>query len=332
MASGGLMMSDPGNPEEVPLRTLQVAEAQAGQRVDQVLSSGFPEFSRSRLQQWIKQGRVRLQGEACRAKDRVKGGESLSLQPVAEPCGEDRPETMDLDLVYEDESIIVINKPAGLVVHPAAGNLSGTLLNGLLAHAPELQAIPRAGIVHRLDKDTSGLLVVARTLEAHNALVCQLQARTVKREYRAIAQGVLISGGTVEAPIGRHPVNRLRMAVVPQGKQAITHYRVVRRFRAHTDLQVRLETGRTHQIRVHMSHIHHPLVGDPLYGGRLKLPEGTGSEMRQVLQNFRRQALHAARLGLLHPVSGESLSWEAPLPEDMRVLLEVLARDADHDT
>ncbi len=330
MVSGGMMISDPGNPEEVPLRILQVAEAQAGQRVDQVLSLGFPEFSRSRLQQWIKQGRVKLQGEACRAKDRVKGGESLSLQPVVEPRGEDRPETMDLDLVYEDESLIVINKPAGLVVHPAAGNLSGTLLNGLLAHAPELQAIPRAGIVHRLDKDTSGLLVVARTLEAHNALVRQLQARTVKREYRAIAQGVLISGGTIEAPIGRHPVNRLRMAVVPQGKQAITHYRVVQRFRAHTDLQVRLETGRTHQIRVHMSHIHHPLLGDPLYGGRLKIPEGAGTEMQEGLQNFRRQALHAARLGLLHPVSGEPLSWEAPLPEDMRVLLQVLARDAGH--
>ncbi|MET0028622.1 MAG: 23S rRNA pseudouridine(1911/1915/1917) synthase RluD [Candidatus Thiodiazotropha sp.] len=323
-------MSDSNTLEEVPLRTLQVAETQAGQRVDQVLSAGFPEYSRSRLQQWIKQGRVLLQGQACRPKDRVKGGESLSLQPLAEPCGEDRPERMDLDLVYEDESLIVVNKPAGLVVHPAAGNLTGTLLNGLLAHAPELQAIPRAGIVHRLDKDTSGLLVVARTLEAHSSLVRQLQARSVKREYRAIAQGVLISGGTVDEPIGRHPVNRLRMAVVPQGKPAITHYRVLQRFRAHTDLQVRLETGRTHQIRVHMSHIHHPLLGDPLYGGRLKLPQGAGNELQQTLQNFNRQALHAARLGLLHPLSGEMLSWEAPLPRDMQDLLEILSRDAAH--
>ncbi len=322
------MMSDPDIPVEVPLRTLEVSEAQAGQRVDQVLSAGFPEYSRSRLQQWIKQGRVLLRGQACRPKDRVKGGESLSLQPLAEPCGEDRPETMDLDLVYEDESLIVVNKPAGLVVHPAAGNLSGTLLNGLLAHAPELQSIPRAGIVHRLDKDTSGLLVVARTLEAHSALVRQLQARTVKREYRAIVQGVLISGGSVDEPIGRHPVNRLRMAVVPQGKAAVTHYRVLQRFRAHTDLQVRLETGRTHQIRVHMSHIHHPLLGDPLYGGRLKLPQGAGAGLQQVLQNFNRQALHAARLGLQHPLSGELVSWEAPLPQDMQTLLEILARDA----
>ncbi|MET0067676.1 MAG: 23S rRNA pseudouridine(1911/1915/1917) synthase RluD [Candidatus Thiodiazotropha sp.] len=323
-------MSDSETPEEVPLQTLQVAESQAGQRVDQVLSSGFPEYSRSRLQQWIKQGRVLLQGQACRPKDRVKGGESLSLQPQAEACNEDRPERMDLDIVFEDSSLIVVNKPAGLVVHPAAGNLSGTLLNGLLAHAPELQAIPRAGIVHRLDKDTSGLLVVARTLTSHHALVRQLQARSVKREYRAIAQGVLISGGTIDAPIGRHPVNRLRMAVLDQGKEAVTHYRVLQRFRAHTELQVQLETGRTHQIRVHMNHIHHPLLGDPVYGGRLKLLEGADVALQQALQGFRRQALHAARLGLQHPLSGETLSWEAPLPEDMQALLDILSRDAQH--
>jgi 23S rRNA pseudouridine1911/1915/1917 synthase len=239
---------------------------------------------------------------------------------------------LPLNIIYEDKAIIIVNKPAGLVVHPAVGNRDGTLVNALLNHAPELEEIPRAGIVHRLDKDTTGLLVVARTLPAHHALIRQLQARQVRREYRAITVGIMTGGGTVEAPIDRHPVNRKRMAVAPLGKPAVTHYRVLTRFRAHTYALCRLETGRTHQIRVHLAHISYPLLGDPTYGKRLHIPTQSGEELIAALRNFKRQALHAARLALMHPLSGEEASWEAPLPDDMATLLTLLEQDQQNHT
>ncbi|MEN8167799.1 MAG: 23S rRNA pseudouridine(1911/1915/1917) synthase RluD [Pseudomonadota bacterium] len=313
---------------EAPLLTARIGEEQAGRRLDQVLSELFGEFSRSRLQRWIKEGRVRVDGRPCRAKDKVWGGERVQLQAVLEQEVGDRAEAIPLDILYEDASLLVINKPAGLVVHPAAGNPRGTLLNALLHHLPALSRLPRGGIVHRLDKQTSGLLVVAKTLPAHASLVNQLQARSVKREYRAIVQGVMTSGGSVAQPIGRHPVHRVRMAVHPGGKPAVTHYRVLERFRAHSYLRVNLETGRTHQIRVHMAHIRHPLLGDPVYGGRLRLPAGASEALREALQGFQRQALHAARLELLHPASEEVMAWEAPLPEDMLQMLRLLQEDA----
>ena len=232
-----------------------------------------------------------------------------------------------MELVYEDDHLLVVNKPAGLVVHPAAGNPDGTLQNALLHHDPALVDLPRAGIVHRLDKDTTGLMVVAKTASAHKTLVEALQAREVKREYRALVTGKPTAGGTVEAPIGRHPAKRTRMAVVSSGKHAITHYRIAERFRIHTLLAVNLETGRTHQIRVHMAHLHYPLVGDPVYGGRVKLPPAADEQTRQMLQSFRRQALHAYRLGLRHPATGEPMQWQADIPEDMQALLECLRED-----
>jgi len=239
-----------------------------------------------------------------------------------------------LDIAYEDDHILVINKPAGLVVHPAAGNYTGTLLNGLLHHVPSNESIPRAGIVHRLDKDTTGLMVVAKSLEAHNALIQQLQARSVHREYQAITQGVMTGGGTVDEPMARHPQARTKMAVVSDnggksgGKDAITHYRVIERFPNHTHIRVKLETGRTHQIRVHMAHIGYSLVGDMVYGGRLKLPKGATAELHDMLRNFKRQALHAGKLGLIHPVSEEYMEWQVPPPEDFNLLLEMLKKDA----
>ena len=238
---------------------------------------------------------------------------------------------MPLEILYEDSALIVLNKPPGLVVHPGAGNREGTLVNALLHHAPELANVPRAGVVHRLDKDTSGLLVVARTLAAHTHLVAQLQARTVKREYFAIVAGVMTAGGTIEAPVGRHPSERTRMAVVVGGREAVTHYRVLERFRGHTYVRVNLETGRTHQIRVHMAHLHYPLVGDPTYGGRLRLPADSSSTLREALRHFKRQALHAGVLGLIHPESGAALQWDAPLPADMQQLLEALRSDAESE-
>ena len=305
----------------------EVPESLAGQRLDQVLARLFSQYSRSRLQQWLKQGCVRVDGRQLRARDKMVGGEQVEIEAVLEPQGEWQAEPIALDIVYEDEALIVLNKPAGLVVHPAAGNPEGTMLNALLHHDPDLAAVPRAGIVHRLDKDTTGLLVVARTLEAQKQLVDQLQARRFEREYLALANGVLTAGGKVEAPIARHPVQRKRMAVVENGKPAITHYRVEQRFRGHSLLRINLETGRTHQIRVHMAHIHHPLVGDPIYGGRLRLPKGASDALIQALREFKRQALHASKLGLRHPLSGEMLSWKQPLPQDMAELLEIMQQD-----
>jgi 23S rRNA pseudouridine1911/1915/1917 synthase len=296
--------------------------------LDQVAAELIPDYSRARLQTWIRSGQLRVDGRSAKPKDKLFGGEQLSLQAELEPQGEWQAQAIALDIVYEDDSLLVINKPAGLVVHPAAGNPDGTLLNGLLHHCPALQQIPRAGIVHRLDKDTSGLMVVAKTLPAQTNLVVQLKARSVSRLYDAIVQGRMSAGGSVDAPVGRHRQNRLKMAVLEfGGKEAVTHYRVVQRFSAHSLLRCKLETGRTHQIRVHMAHIRHPLVGDPLYGGRAKLPADASRELIDALQNFPRQALHAAELALVHPLTGEKLHWFASMPEDMLHLLALLRAD-----
>ncbi|MGH8281601.1 MAG: 23S rRNA pseudouridine(1911/1915/1917) synthase RluD [Gammaproteobacteria bacterium] len=304
-----------------------IPPALAGLRVDQALAQLYPEYSRSRLTQWIKDGRVLLDERVPRPRDSVVGGQRLRLMVVETPLTELQPQAIPLEIVHADAGLIVVNKPAGLVVHPGAGNPAGTLQNALLHYAPELVNVPRCGLVHRLDKDTSGLLAVARTLEAHARLVAALAAREFEREYEAIAVGVMTGGGTVDAPIARHNVDRKRMSVREGGRAAVTHYRVIQRFRAHTHVSVRLDTGRTHQIRVHMTHIRHPLVGDPVYGRRLAIPADATLSLQDTLRNFRRQALHARRLGLAHPVTGEFLRWEAPLPDDMQKLLQALDLD-----
>jgi 23S rRNA pseudouridine1911/1915/1917 synthase len=306
-----------------------VPEQMAGKRLDQALSIMFPDYSRARLQRWIKDGHVTIEGEHRRPRDRVYGGELVKISVVLEDETHWKPQQLPLDVVHEDDSIIIINKPPGVVVHPGAGNIDNTLSNALLHHAPELASVPRAGIVHRIDKDTSGLLVVARTLQAQKSLVEQLQARSFEREYEALTQGVMTAGGTVDAPIGRHPVNRLRQAVVANGKEAITHYRVKEKFRAHTYISVKLETGRTHQIRVHMAHIHYPLVGDSVYGGRLRIPANATQELEDALRHFRRQALHAKRLGFVHPVTGQPVAWQVDMPDDMARLIEACRKDME---
>ena len=309
----------------------------AGMRFDQVLAKLLPEYSRSRLQEWIVAGQASLNGVAATAKQKVWGGEAIAVLPQSHPSEQQhRAEDIALDIVYEDGALLVINKPAGLVVHPGSGNWEGTLLNALLHHAPQLENVPRAGIVHRLDKDTSGLLVVAKTLTAQTALVRQLQARSVKREYLALVWGELRHGGKVDAPIARHPTQRVKMAVVEDGKPAVTHYQIEEKFSAAstgsgqccTLLRCRLETGRTHQNRVHLTHIGHPLVGDSVY---LKGAQKCVPQLRALLHGFRRQALHATRLALEHPVSGEMMEWHAPLPEDMMELLRQI-REVSHDT
>lgn len=307
----------------------------AGARLDQAAAQLFPEYSRERLKDWIKDGRLTVEGRSGKPKDKVAGGEELVLLAELEAETEAVPQDIPLNILYEDDSLLVLDKPAGLVVHPGAGNPDGTLMNALLFHCPDLRLLPRAGIVHRIDKDTSGLLVVAKTLPAHTDLTAQLAEKSVYREYEAIVCGVMTGGGTIDAPIDRHPTDRTRMAVVnrrdeedERGRNAVTHYRVIARFRGHTHVRVQLETGRTHQIRVHMSHIGHPLVGDPVYGGRPRLPKGGSPEMIRAVQQFPRQALHARRLGLVHPVTGEQMNWESPLPVDMVALLATLAEDA----
>ncbi|ERP96477.1 23S rRNA pseudouridine synthase D [Marinobacter sp. ES-1] len=297
-------------------------------RLDQAAAELMPEHSRSRLQSWIKSGALTVNGEARKPRDKVMMDDVLDLDAEPEVQVTWEAEPITLDIVYEDEHLLVINKPAGLVVHPAAGHADGTLVNALLNYAPEVENLPRAGIVHRLDKDTSGIMVVARSLIAHTSLVNQLQERTMGREYEAVVVGSLAGGATVDAPIGRHPQDRKRMAVVSSGKPAVTHYRLIERFAAHTHVRCKLESGRTHQIRVHMTHVRHPLVGDPVYGGRLRLPKGTTEELRDVLAAFHRQALHARQLTLEHPETGEILSWEVPLPEDMVHLIETLRKHA----
>ena len=315
------------NPAVRVSRVLRVGAEQAGLRLDQALAQRLPELSRSRLQQWIECGQVQVDGASRRCRDRVWGGEEVRLEAVLESAGTDAPEAIPLRLVHEDGQILVIDKPAGLVVHPAAGNPGGTLLNALLHHAPALAALPRAGIVHRLDKDTSGLLVVAKTLEAHRSLVEQLRRRSVHREYRALVVGELVAGGRIEAPIGRHPTQRTQMAVVAGGRAAVTRYRVLERYPGHSLLAVELQTGRTHQIRVHLADRRHPLVGDRTYGVRPRPPKGCAAELTAALQGFPRQALHAIRLGLEHPVSGEHLEWEVPMAPDLEALLNLFRRE-----
>ena len=304
----------------------------AGQRLDQALATLFADITRSHLQQWIKGGHVRLNDRLPLKRDKVKEGDAVEIRvPAAAETGW-KAQAIPLEIVYEDDDILVVNKPPGLVVHPGAGNAEGTLLNALLNHAPTLATLPRAGIVHRLDKNTSGLLVVAKTETARQNLIEQLQERTVEREYLAIVNGVMISGGTVDEPIGRHRADRTRMAVSSQGRPAISHYRVVKKYRAHTLVQVKLESGRTHQIRVHMAHVHYPVVGDPVYGGRLRVPRDCSERLRNLLHDFKRQALHALKLALIHPVTGKRIQWVSSVPEDMSELMEALAKDVKAHT
>ncbi len=312
--------------EKIDLQAEIPAEL-AGERLDQAAAQLFPDYSRSRLQSWIKAGELRVDGAQCKPRDKVSAGAQITVATTLEAAVGWVAQPIELDIVYEDAHIIVLNKPAGLVVHPAAGHADGTLVNALLAHAPEMELLPRGGIVHRLDRETSGIMVAARTLQAHGDLVAQLQARTVKREYRAVCVGALTGGGTVKEPIGRHPKQRKKMAVVHNGKPAVTHYRIHRRFGHHTSITVNLETGRTHQIRVHLAHRHNPLIGDPVYGGRPRIPAGASQLLIDTLRSFPRQALHARALGLIHPYSGEEMHFECPVPGDIEELLRVLASE-----
>ena len=306
----------------------QVPLEMDNERLDQVAAKLFPDYSRSRLQGWIKKGDLLVDGQQLRPRDKVREGAELSIDTEPEQAVGWEPQDIELDIIYEDEHILVLNKPAGLVVHPAAGHADGTLVNALLAHSPDMAQLPRGGIVHRLDMETSGIMVAAKSLLAHQDLVAQLQERTVKREYVAVCIGVMTGGGTVDEPIGRHPKQRKKMAVLAVGgKPAITHYRVTKRFGHHTSIAVNLETGRTHQIRVHMAHKHYPLVGDPTYGGRPRIPKGASDELIAALRGFPRQALHARALGLYHPESGEEMHFECPIPEDLQGLLDVLERE-----
>ena len=320
-----------GEPEDgdFELQEAAVPVELAGRRFDQALAEMFPEFSRSRLAEWIKAGDALLDGQAVRPRDPVRGGETVTVSLRTSVETRSEAEDIPLEIRYQDADVLVIDKPAGLVVHPGAGNPRGTLVNALLHFDPKLAELPRAGIVHRLDKDTSGLMVVARSLRAHAGLIEQLSGREVHRQYVAVVVGPMIAGSTVNAPIGRHPTDRVRQAVVKegQGKDAVTHYRVRERFRAHTLVECRLETGRTHQIRVHMAHARHPLIGDPLYGGSFRLPKAATPELVEALRTFRRQALHAEKLSFRHPASGEEITTESPMPADMQALVATLRAD-----
>jgi 23S rRNA pseudouridine1911/1915/1917 synthase len=315
---------DQNDPTQSHQHCAVVDDLSAGHRLDQVAAKLFAEFSRSRLQQWIKTGELLVDGVPKSVDHRLKGGEELVICAAQTREGEWVAQPIMLDIIHQDADIIVLNKPIGLVVHPAPGNWDGTLLNGLLYQFPQLREVPRAGIVHRLDKDTSGLMVVAKTLQAHAALVAQLQARTVKREYEALVYGRVTTSGVVDRPIGRHPKARTKMAVIESGKQAVTHYAVIQRYGHCSHLRVQLETGRTHQIRVHMAHIRHPLVGDAVYGGRALSRPACGAASDDIVQGFPRQALHAAALGLDHPQTGKAQRWCAPLPADFGELLRAL--------
>jgi 23S rRNA pseudouridine1911/1915/1917 synthase len=316
------------NTEEIV--SLPIPQSAAGRRLDQALAEMFPDYSRSRLTAWIRAGDVLLDGESAVPRQIVRGGEIVALNARRGQEVPMRPEEIEIDVRYEDADLLVINKPAGLVVHPGAGQPGGTLQNALLHYDAKLTEIPRAGIVHRLDKDTSGVMVVARSLRAHTALVAALQARDVHRQYEAVILGALIAGGSVDAPIGRHPRDRLKQAVVeePVGKPALTHYRLRERYRAHTLVECRLETGRTHQIRVHMAHVKHPLIGDSTYGHGLKLPKGATTELVEALRGFRRQALHAEKLEFAHPVGGALVSVSVERPADLDGLVRALRDDA----
>ena len=307
----------------------EVTDEQLGFRLDQALASLFPDYSRSRIKEWILADMIKVDGQlVTRPREKVYTGQMLEVNAVLEDEVVFEAQNIKLNIVFEDEHILVINKPAGLVVHPGAGNPNGTVLNALLHHYPEIAEVPRAGIVHRLDKDTTGLMVIAKTIPAQTHLVTTIQAHGFIREYEAVAMGCFTAGGRVEAAIGRDKANRIKMAVCTTGgKHAVTHYRVAEKYRAHTRLRLRLETGRTHQIRVHMAHIGHVLVGDPVYGGRPRPPKGASEKLITILRAFKRQALHATMLRIPHPISGEILEWHAPLPDDMVELENVLRED-----
>ncbi|AXF75137.1 23S rRNA pseudouridine(1911/1915/1917) synthase RluD [Erwinia tracheiphila] len=307
-----------------------IAESQLGQRLDQALAELFPDYSRSRIKDWILNRRVTVNGAiTARPKEKVLGGEQITIKAEIEEDVRWKAQDIALDIVYEDDDILIINKPHNLVVHPGAGNPDGTVLNALLHRYPAICDVPRAGIVHRLDKDTTGLMVVAKTVPAQTHLVESLQLREITREYEAVAIGRMTAGGSVDEPISRHSTKRTHMAVHPMGKPATTHYRIMEHFRAHTRMRLRLETGRTHQIRVHMSHINHPLVGDPLYGGRPRPPKGASDNFISALRKFDRQALHATMLRLYHPITGIEMEWHAPLPQDMIDLIAALKADSE---
>ncbi|QSX39950.1 23S rRNA pseudouridine(1911/1915/1917) synthase RluD [Shewanella cyperi] len=315
--------------QEINLKS-EISATLTGLRLDQAVAELFPDYSRTRIKEWILSGAVYVDGVAVtKPREKVLESQIIEIEATLEEEVSAQAEAIDLDIVYEDDHILVINKPAGLVVHPGAGNADGTLMNALLHHCPDIEHVPRAGIVHRLDKDTTGLMVVAKTVEAQTHLVAALQAREITREYEAIVLGTMTAGGTVDEPIGRHPTKRTHMAVHHSGRPSVTHYRVAEKFRAHTRVRLRLETGRTHQIRVHMAHIGHVLVGDPVYGGRPKPPKGASPEFFEILKGFNRQALHAVKLELVHPVTLEVMSWQAPIPEDMVLLTKALRKDTE---
>lgn len=310
-------------------RQATIGPDQSGRRLDQALAAVFDEFSRSQLQRWLAAGAIAVDGAYPGRRYRVSGGEQVQLSAALDVEGMVEPEPIPLSVIHEDDAILVVHKPAGLVVHPGAGNPDGTLQNALLHHDESLGALPRSGIVHRLDRDTSGLMVIARSHAAHHHLVEQLQARTMGRGYRALVTGDFTAGGRVAEPLGRHPTDRTRMAVRRAGRTAVTHYRIEERLPGHSVLRCSLETGRTHQIRVHLAHIRRPIVGDPVYGGRLRLPPGADDEVSEALRGFRRQALHAESLTLDHPRTGETMTWTAPLPDDLDALLAALRRHRD---
>ena len=301
-----------------------------GLRVDFVLSQIFKDFSRSQLTTWLKEGAVTLNHKHYKPKDKVTGGEHVKLNVTLKSKDiTSLPEDIPLDIVFEDEHILIVNKPTGLVVHPGAGNHDHTLMNALLYHSPSLQQLPRAGIIHRLDKDTTGLLIVAKTFKAHASLIKAMQAREINRQYLTLVYGHIIASDTINTNYGRHPRNRLKMAVCTNGKEAITHFAINKQYQYFTLLDVTLMTGRTHQIRVHLAHINHPVVGDQLYGGRSRIPAGINQTLRTALQQFKRQALHACKLSLIHPETKENLTLTAPLPDDFALLLTTLDQNLE---
>jgi 23S rRNA pseudouridine1911/1915/1917 synthase len=312
------------NSKNVDLLEARIPIQSHGMRLDQVVAELFPDYSRNRLAAWIKEGRLTVDGKTMKPRDKALASAHVVLEVVDEPVIDWQPQTLPLDVIFEDEHILVVNKPAGMVVHPAAGHTDGTLVNALLGYAPELDTLPRGGIVHRLDKETSGIMFVARSALAHKSLVAQLSERTVSRTYCAVCTGALTGGGKIDAPIDRHPTARTKMAVVADGKPAVTHYRIAHRFKHYTQLQVNLETGRTHQIRVHMAHRKWSLIGDPVYAGRQRIPAGASEALITALRNFPRQALHAQALEFEHPATGDWMEFETELPDDLIALLEVL--------
>lgn len=314
------------HPVDQPVE-LTIPPEYAGQRLDQVLAELLPEYSRTRIKAWIEGGQVAVSGRPLRPKDPVLGGEQVVVTPLFEADTRVQAQEIALNIVHEDKHVLVVNKSAGLVVHPGAGNPAGTLQNALLHYDPKLAVLPRAGIVHRIDKNTSGLLVIARTLKAHTALTEMIEAHAVQRHYEAVCVGVMTAGGTIDKPIGRHTADRIKMMIRSDGRDAVTHYRVANRFRAHTHVRLQLETGRTHQIRVHLTHAGYPLVGDAVYGKRLVIPKNSSPAFEATLRDFNRQALHAAKLEFNHPVTGKLVTCEAPLPDDMKQLLKALASD-----